>query len=159
MGRICPKNSAEQYRDALKRIDIHYGLNLDAMLGGNCTFKTRVQDLFLRTKFEFAGSDKYIGCGKPACYSCYRYFRAQSTSVVLPACHNKLYLCWRSPDIFNPQDSANIKRRDDIMNLIDVKIREEIKEQLENRALSRRGHFDSTSGESFAIGVGSDTKS
>ena len=164
MGRICPKNGAEQYRDALKQIDVCYDPNLDALLAGNCTFKTRVHaevlllDLFLRMKFEFAGSDKYIGCSKPACYSCYQYFRAQSTSVVLPACHNKLYLCWRPPDIFDPQDLANIKRRDDSMNQMNIKIREEIKEQLETRVLSRRGHFDSTSGGSFAIGVGSDTQ-
>ena len=164
MGRMCPKSGAEQYRDALKQIDVLYGLNLDALLARNCTFKTRVHaevlllDLFLRTEFEFAGSDKYIGCSKPACYSCYQYFRAQSASVVLPACHNKLYLCWRPPDIFNPQDLVSIKRRNDTMNQMNVKIREEIKEQLEIRVLSRRHHFDSTSGGSFAIGVGNNTQ-
>ena len=98
MGRMCSKNGAASYRDALKLMNSSYELNLNVALEKNCAFETRVHaellllDLFIRKKHEFTGEDRYIECSKPACYFCSQYFRAQITSFTLPACHNKLYL-------------------------------------------------------------------
>jgi OTT_1508-like deaminase len=78
LGRMCPKDGAQQYRDILKFMDSSYGLNMDAGLAEGCTFKTRVHaellllDLFVRKEYDFVGDDRYIGCSKPACYSCYQ---------------------------------------------------------------------------------------
>ena len=159
MGRMCPKNGATPYRDALKLMDSSYELNLDAALAENCAFETRVHaellllDLFTRRKYEFVGEDRYIGCSKPACYSCYQYFRAQITSFTLPACHNKLYLRWRPPDIVDELDFEAIQRRNDTMNKMNMRIREEIKEQLDRRTLTKHHQFDSTTGKSVAIDI------
>jgi len=159
MGRMCPKDGAASYRDALKLMDSSYELNLDVALEENCAFETRVHaellllDLFIRKKHEFTGEDRYIGCSKPACYSCSQYFRAQITSFTLPACHNKLYLRWRPPDIFDELDLEAIQRRNDTMNNMNVRIREEIKEQLDRRTLTRHRQFDSTTGRSIAFDI------
>jgi len=61
MGRMCPKDGAALYRDALKLMDSSYELNLDVALEENCAFETRVHaellllDLFIRKKYEFVG--------------------------------------------------------------------------------------------------------
>jgi len=98
MDRMCPKDGAASYRDALKLMNSSYELNLNVALEENCAFETQIHaellllDLFIRKKHEFTSEDRYIECSKPACYSCSQYFRAQITSFTLPACHNKLYL-------------------------------------------------------------------
>lgn len=159
IGRMCPKDAAQQYRDTLRLMDSSYGLNMDAGLAERCTFETRVHaellllDLFMRKKYEFVGGDRYIGCSKPACYSCYQYFLAQNNNFVLPACHNKLYLYWRPPDVFDEFDLEAIERRTDTMNKMNTRIRNEIKEQLERRAVPKHHHFDSTTGKSLAIDI------
>jgi hypothetical protein len=42
IGRMCPKDGAQQCRDTLKLMDSTYGFNMDAGLAEGCTFQTRV---------------------------------------------------------------------------------------------------------------------
>ncbi len=159
MGRMCSKNDAASYRDVLKLMNFSYELNLNVALEENCAFETRIHaellllDLFIRKKHEFTGEDRYIECSKPACYFCSQYFRAQITSFTLPACHNKLYLRWWSSDIFDELDLEAIQRRNDTMNNMNVRIREEIKEQLDRRTLTRHRQFDSITDRSIAFDI------
>ena len=81
-------------------------------------------------------------------------FRAQRTSFRLPACHTKLYLRRRPPDIFDELDLEAIQRRNDTMNKLNMRIREEIKEQLDRLTLTMHYQFDSTTGKSVAIDLG-----
>ena len=159
MVRMCPKDGASEYCKALSAMDSTYQLRLDTGLKEHCTFETRVHaevlllDLFKRMDYEFVGGDKYIGCSKPACYSCYHYFLAQTVKFTLPACHNKPFLRWRPPDILDSRDINAISSRQDVMNKMNARIRADIKEQLDRRTAPRKGHFDSTTGRSLAIDV------
>lgn len=159
IGRMCSKDGFQHYRDILKLMDDSYKLNIDAGLAEGCTFETRVHAellllyLFIRKKYDFVGADRYIGCSKPAYYSCYQYFLAQNRNFVLSACHNKLYLCWRPPDVYDEFNIEAIRRRTDTMNKMNTRIRDEIKEQLEMRAVPKHRHSDSTAGKSLAIDI------
>lgn len=55
-------------------------------------------DLFSRRGFEFVGSDRYVGCSKPACYFCWNWIDLHHKVFVRPASHNKVILGCRGPD-------------------------------------------------------------
>jgi hypothetical protein len=68
------------------------------------TFNTLVHaellllDHFWRNDYQFWGRDRYIGCSKPACYSCYRYISNHPGNFVDPPSHHKIYKNWRAPN-------------------------------------------------------------
>ena len=153
---------------------IHYQEALDTLgrtsngallsdLRKECCFKTRIHaelllaDLFYWKQFEFLDDDPYIGCSKPACYSCFHYILAHPGNFVLPACHNKLYLAWRTPDILNENVSAtNIGRiREAITNKMNSNFRAELRRQIDGRCTRKSPHYDSVTGTSSSIPDGS----
>lgn len=77
-------------------------------------FKTRVHAELLLVdtvhwrQFEFFDDDPYIGCSKPACFGCFHDILSHPFNFSLPACHNKLCLTWRPPDIFADTPSAAV---------------------------------------------------
>lgn len=114
-GRIFAKEEeAQHYQEALETLERASNGALVGRLQQECCFKTRVHaelllvDLFYWHQFEFLDDDSYIGCSKPACFNCFQYMLFHPGNFVLPACHNKLYLAWRTPDILEENVSISI---------------------------------------------------
>jgi hypothetical protein len=128
-------------------------------LRDECCFKTRVHaelllvDLFYWKQFEFVDDDPYIGCSKPACFSCYQYTLAHPGHFILPACHNKMYLAWRAPDIVEERIPISLASeiRESITRKINSAIRSELRRQIDGRCPKRATHFDSVTGTSSSI--------
>jgi hypothetical protein len=72
-------------------------------------------DHFWRNDYQFWERDRYIGCSKPACYSCYRYISNHPGNFVDPPSHHRIYMNWRAPNA-NPDLPlsmlADLVRRD-----------------------------------------------
>lgn len=73
------------------------------ILNKEYTFSTLVHaellllDHFWRNDYQFWVRDRYIGCSKPACYSCYRYISNHPGNFVDPPSHYKIHMNWRAP--------------------------------------------------------------
>ncbi|KAF2093899.1 hypothetical protein NA57DRAFT_61115 [Rhizodiscina lignyota] len=119
------------------------------------TFITRVHaeillaDLFSRRNFDFVDDDKYIGCSKPACYCCARYFESHpKTKFVRPATHNKILLGWRCPE---PNQDLDIRGRgkktiEQIERTMNWTVRQHLMEKLEEGGEPIEFHWQSTNG-------------
>lgn len=147
------------YQEALEKLE---GTSNGALLGRlrqECCFKTRVHaelllaDLFYWRQFDFLDDDPYIGCSKPACFNCFQYILAHPGHFVLPACHNKLYLAWRTPDILekNVPISIAVKIREAITSKINSSIRAELRRQIDGRYPRKAMQHDSVTGTSSSI--------
>lgn len=148
------------YQEALNELERTSSGALLGRMREECRFKTRIHaelllvDLFYWRQFEFVDDDPYIGCSKPACYNCYQYILAHPGNFILPACHNKLYLAWRSPDIpaKNVSVSDASKIREAITNKMNKSIRAELRRQVDGRCARRPFQFDSVTGISSSEG-------
>lgn len=117
--------------------------------------KTRVHaellliDHFDRYKCQFLdGSDRYIGCSKPACYLCYAYINSHPGRYALPPSHQKLYVGWRPPDIVSSSPDSAVRQQAQLqimMKLIDW-VRRDLATDIESRHARRPYHADSTAG-------------
>lgn len=56
---------------------------------------------------EVTPSFKFIGVSKKSCFLCYRFLMSHPLSFSVSACHQKLYLAWRTP----PSKNAKLHRR------------------------------------------------
>jgi hypothetical protein len=150
------------YQEALETLQrTSDGALLDC-LQQECLFKTRIHaelllaDFFYWNQFDFVGDDPYIGCSKPACFNCFQYILAHPGNFVLPACHNKLYLVWRSPDVIDdkvPVEFAS-KIREAITSKMNSSIRAELRRQIDGRYAKKAAQYDSVTGTSSSIQVG-----
>ena len=150
----------ERYRDVLSSMDRILDGGLRKGVKDRCSVSTRVHgelllvDLFQERGFDFVAGDKYIGCSKPACYCCYHYILAlrgdfslsSQPSLSMPACHNKLYLSWRAPDVAESRGEVAVKRRQDALNTMLKYIRADLQSQIDSRAPRRPSQFDSLTG-------------
>ncbi|KAI9813828.1 MAG: hypothetical protein M1827_003618 [Pycnora praestabilis] len=154
VGRaFSDQDDIRRYRGDLAWMDTKMDSGLSRRLKEESSFQTRVHaelllvDLFHRERFEFVDGEKYVGCSKPACYCCYHYMLAHHGGFSLPACHMKLYLCWRPPDIrHNVRTAQATKEVEDIMNSMNIRLRAELARQIESRAPRRTFQHDSTTG-------------
>lgn len=145
------KPEVGHYQDALERLQILSDGALLGLLQQEISFKTRVHaeallaDLFYWAEFEFFDDDAYIGCSKPACFNCYQYISSHPRKFVLPACHNKLYLSWRSPDILREgiPTSRQSEVREAITMKMNARIQEELREQIDGKFSRRAAQPDS----------------
>lgn len=91
--------------------------SIRARLANRSTFETRVHaelqiaDHFRRRRYDFVGSDKYIGCSKPACYFCYNWLGYHKHNYVQPATHQKIIPMCRGPDTDINESSAIILKQ------------------------------------------------
>ncbi|KAF4630477.1 hypothetical protein G7Y89_g7669 [Cudoniella acicularis] len=159
-GRIFSKeDEIAHYQEALETLERTSNGALLGRLQQECCFKTRVHaelllvDLFYWCQFEFLDDDLYIGCSKPACFNCFQYILAHPGNFVLPACHNKLYLAWRTPDILeeNVPLATAIRVREAITNKINSSIRAELRRQIDGRYARKAAQYDSVTGTSSSI--------
>jgi hypothetical protein len=159
-------SNSEEREALLKPLKpISDALGLPQLLKENGTFKTRVHaelllvDHFYTQKLDFVDGDKYVGCSKPACFLCYQYISAHPGGFALPATHQKLYLCWRHPDIIadpgGDDDGETLKNlqkcREDIINEMTKKIRSYLIEQIRGGITQRKPHPDSSTGVSIYL--------
>lgn len=163
-SRIFSKEAdITHYQDALNMLERTSNGALLERLKEECCFKTRIHaellllDLFYWKQFEFRGDDPYIGCSKPACYNCFQYILAHPGNFALPACHNKLYLAWRAPDILEENVSVTIasRIREAITNKMNSNARAELRRQIDGRCSRRPPQYDSVTGTSSSIPDGS----
>jgi hypothetical protein len=117
--------------------------------------KTKVHaELLLVNHFERAGGsflggrDKYIGCSKPACYLCYAYIRQHPGLYTLPASHQKLYISWRMPDIFEsePHCHERLIINEEILMRMITEVRWSLTTEIASRGPRFPFHPDSTAG-------------
>lgn len=147
------------YQEALETLEQISDGALLGRLQQECSFKTRVHaelllvDLFYWKQFEFLDDDAYIGCSKPACFDCFQYILAHPGNWVLPACHNKLYLAWRSPDTLEENVSISLasKIREAITGKMNSSLRQELRKQIDGRYAKKSRQYDSVTGTNSSI--------
>ncbi len=150
------------YQEALETLQQTSNGALLGRLQQDCLFKTRIHaelllaDFFYWNQFDFVGDDPYIGCSKPACFNCFQYILTHPGNFALPACHNKLYLAWRSPDVVDDNVPVEIasKIRETIMSKMNSNIRQELRKQIDGRYARKAAQYDSVTGTSSSIQVG-----
>lgn len=149
------------YQEALETLQRTSNGALLACLRRECLFKTRIHaelllaDFFYWNQFDFVGDDPYIGCSKPACFNCFHYILAHPGNFILPACHNKLYLAWRTPDIVEdrvPTSTAS-RIREAITSKMNSNIRSELRRQIDGRYGKKAAQYDSVTGTSSSVQV------
>jgi hypothetical protein len=117
--------------------------------------KTRVHpELLLIDHFERNGCnflnihEKYIGGSKPACYLCHMYIAQHPSRYVVPACHNKLYIAWRPPDVFVGDTNGTVSaaaQEKIILKMIQT-VRKDLVAEINSRTTRRPFRADSTAG-------------
>jgi len=108
---------------------------------------------------KFFKGYKYIGCSKPTCRLCEYYFSARACGIEVRQTHRNLYPNWRLPDVYQHQGPQAEKRRENLMNKIVDRIREDAFRTLTEKLPERKHHdsnteptypIDSIAGEEFA---------
>lgn len=101
--------------------------------------------------WRFFEDYRYIGTSKPTCRLCDYYFRAMSRKtqdwVQVRQSHRNLYLNWRFPDIYEHQPDAEraVKQRRDILNDMNVSVRQDTFHTLQTKVAERKNHDSNTS--------------
>jgi hypothetical protein len=106
-------------------------------------------DHFERNRHTFLdGCEKYIGCSKPACYLCHMYITQHPSRYVLPASHNKVYISWRPPDVFDqdPRAGALLDIQERILLKMIESVRRDLSTEMRSRTMRPPYHTDSTTG-------------
>lgn len=56
-----------------------------------------IVDYIFNGNLRFIRDDRYIGCSKPSCISCYLYLEAHPANILLRPCHGHLWTKWCPP--------------------------------------------------------------
>jgi hypothetical protein len=159
-SRIFTKeDEIAHYQTALDTLQRTSNGTLLGRLREECCFKTRIHaeiliaDLFYWRQFDFLDDDSYIGCSKPACFNCLQYLLAHPGNFQLPACHNKLYLTWRTPDILeeNVPVAMAARIREAITTKMTSITRAELRSQIDGRCARKAPQYDSVTRTSSSI--------
>jgi hypothetical protein len=153
------ENEIDHYRAVLANLHTTTHGEIAHRIRDEARFKTRVHaelllvDTFYWRQFEFFDDDAYIGCSKPACFGCFHYILSHPFNFSLPACHNKLYLTWRPPDILTgaPSAAVAVKLREHMLSKMTTTLRSQLRRQLNGHNPSKKKQFDSTTGTSSSI--------
>jgi hypothetical protein len=145
---VSEKSKALEYQQVLSDLDQKFGIMekfLKIYTGPK--FRPRVHaevqvlDYFWDHRLQFDDGDAYIAISKPACYCCSLYFRYHPRDPELPASHQNIHRNWRPPD-FQPDNN----RQRDILNQMNVRIREQVLQQLGPNGKAYPWHPDSITG-------------
>jgi len=129
-GSILPR-VRDQYRDRNWRPRVHAELALLEVLSDR--------------RVRFYDDDKYIACSKAACFCCYHYICAHQGTFVRPACHNKVYLNWKPPDL-STHTVARYAQQRDVMISLTTHIRRAVVDRVLRAQYGAKWHPDSTTG-------------
>ena len=144
-----------EFMDRLRSLVSLEGEKIDSFLQRERATETRVHaellliDHFERNSCNFLGQDdKYIGCSKPACYLCHMYIAQHPSRYTIPASHNKVYVCWRPPDVYVRESGASgllrVQERI-LLRMIDL-VRKDLTSEIKSRNMRLPYHTDSTTG-------------
>lgn len=155
-GRMIPshkKEVLEHCREKLEFMNQKFNLE-DRYLRTYCdeSFRPRVHaelallEYFYGKKFEFFGSDRFIGCSKPACYCCALYINGHPGNFETPASHQKIYINWLVPQPSEEILDASPNHQRDMINGMLTKIRQDVLDQISGRSQPYPYQPDSTTG-------------
>lgn len=161
VGRMFPANASEKVQDCQERLAfLNDRFNLFERFLNVWTdknFQPRVHcelillEHFYSNQLDFADSDRYIGCSKPACYCCALYIRNHPGRFVEPACHQKVWPNWRPPDVSYLPDGKGAESHRNVLNNMITRIRGDVTSQILDRSNPQRWHPDSITGISTDI--------
>ena len=153
--RMLPKDSEDtpRYQNVLNTMDakFHIQSRLQAQYQDK-EFRPRVHaelhllEYFYHQKLSFVDDDRFIGCSKPACYSCYLYISNHPGGFIRPASHTIRYINWRAPDIIDVANQNQKNHQRDVLNKMIVQIRLDTLRQIDRRTGPSPWRPDSTTG-------------
>ncbi|KAI0126794.1 hypothetical protein BJ170DRAFT_596365 [Xylariales sp. AK1849] len=106
----------------------------------------QVLEHFYKEKLQYAQGDRYIGCSKPACFSCHLYIRIHPAGCVAPQTHQNIYLNWGPPALQGRSNDEGYTQQRDILNEMLKSIRREALGQIDRKAAAFKWHPDSQTG-------------
>lgn len=68
----------------------------------------------------FAGNNRYVACGMPACLCCEMYFRHHPARMVVPESHRNIWTNWEPPFVENHSKTIPAGRQQ--LNILAVKM-------------------------------------
>jgi hypothetical protein len=102
---------------------------------------------FHRLGLDFAARDRFIVCSKPACFCCRLYFRHHPSHCVEPDSHEKVYVRWGPPALFNPaKDSPEFLEQRKLLASMITDIKQVALNKIENPDAVAPAHPDSVTG-------------
>ena len=93
---------------------------------------------------RFFNGYRYIGCSKPTCRLCHYYFSFHESGIEVRPTHRNLYTNWRMPDVYQNEGPRADKEREQLMNKILVRIREDTFRTLTEKVPERKHHDSNT---------------
>ncbi len=151
---VTDPQACQYYRKELQSQDEKFHLLLEKRIRDeyqNPKFKLRIHaevillDLFHRQKLRFWDGIRYIGVSKPACFLCYRYFRAHPLQVQTSGYSNNLYIQWQPPYVQEDLPTL-VKEQEDILNTMIRGIRLFVLDKIVPEYQGIKAHPDSTTG-------------
>lgn len=102
----------------------------------------QVLDFFHGQGLKWAENSKYVGCSKPACFLCQRYFRHHPARPNEPASHQKVWLSWGPVLLELGTDDPSYIQQRNILNKIIQDIRDELFDQMRSGRGPHTWHED-----------------
>lgn len=93
---------------------------------------------------QYFNGYKYIGSSKPTCRLCDYYFTASATGIEVRKTHRNLYINWRAPDVYSHQGEAAAKRRQQVLNKVCDRVREDTFRTLAEKVPERKKYDSNT---------------
>lgn len=92
--------------------------------------EVQMLDLFHARSYTFANDDNFIATSRPACLSCFAYFRCHPGRFVEPVSDHKICLGWRPAAIEGDSDATSEKVQASTMNDVNKFMRKEVLYQI-----------------------------
>lgn len=101
--------------------------------------------LFVR-ELRFVGGDRYVGCSKPSCYSCAKYFHFHPMRARTGRIHNNVWMKWCLPSACMGSDGEVERHSLRMMRVMADSIRDDVMALLLGDGVQPGAMFDSTAG-------------
>lgn len=101
---------------------------------------------FSTNGLQFAGGDRYIGCSKPSCYCCRKYFRVHPWRARTGRAHDNVWIQWALPSPLKGDDGSVDGHAVKIMRAMTESIRKDIVAGIMAGRSPVGAMFDSTTG-------------
>jgi hypothetical protein len=89
---------------------------------------------------QFFQGYEYIGTSKGACKLCEYYFQADPSQIKARPSHGNVYTNWAFPDVRELDGNGAVRRRQNILNSMNVSIRNDAFVILEERSATGKRH-------------------
>lgn len=113
--------------------------------------ETRALHHFFLHKLSFVGGDRYVGCSKPSCYGCAKYFRFHPMRARTGRTHNNVWMKWCLPSALAGEDGEAQRHGLRMMRVMADSIRSDVIALLLGDSGQPGAMFDSTTGLTSSI--------